>query len=58
MWRARDIAQTSYRLGALDLIAFLDAERAYRETLRSYNRTLFDHQVAVFQLKAAVGKEF
>ena len=56
--RARDIAQTSYRLGALDLIAFLDAERAYRETLRSYNRTLFDHQVAVFQLQAAVGKEF
>ncbi|MBI1941798.1 MAG: TolC family protein, partial [Acidobacteria bacterium] len=56
--RARDIAQTSYRLGALDLIAFLDAERAYRETLHSYNRALFDHQTAVFQLAAAVGKDF
>ena len=56
--RARDIAQASYRLGALDLIGFLDAERAYRETLNSYNRTLFDHRVAVFQLEAAVGKDF
>ena len=56
--KARDIAQASYRLGALDLIGFLDAERAYRETLNSYNRTLFDHRVAVFQLEAAVGKDF
>ena len=56
--KARDIAQASYRLGALDLIGFLDAERAYRETLHSYNRTLFDHRVAVFQLEAAVGKDF
>ena len=56
--KARDIAQASYRLGALDLIAFLDAERTYRETLRGYNRTLFDHHTAVFQLEAAVGKDF
>lgn len=55
--KARDIAQASYRLGALDLVAFLDAERAYRETLREYYQALFDHQVAVFQLSAAVGKE-
>lgn len=55
--KARDIAQAYYRLGALDLIAFLDAERAYRETVREYNQALFDHQVAVFQLSAAVGKE-
>ncbi len=56
--RARDIAQASYRLGALDLITFLDAERAYRETLRGYYEGLFAHQVAVFQLEAAVGREF
>jgi cobalt-zinc-cadmium efflux system outer membrane protein len=56
--KARDIAQASYRLGALDLIAFLDAERTYRETLRGYNQTLFDHHTAVFQLEAAVGKDF
>lgn len=56
--QARDIAQAAYRLGALDLIAFLDAERAYRETLRGYYQALFDHQVAIFLVEAAVGKEF
>lgn len=56
--KGRDIAQASYRLGALDLIELLDAERTYRETLRGYNRTLFDHHTAVFQLEAAVGKDF
>ena len=55
--QARDIAQAAYRLGALDLIAFLDAERAYRETLRGYYQALFDHWAAIFLLEAAVGKE-
>ena len=55
--QARDIAQAAYRLGSLNLIGFLDAERAYRETLRGYNQALFDHRVAVFLLEAAVGKE-
>ncbi len=54
----REIAQQSYRLGALDLIGFLDAERIYRETLRAYNLALFDYQTSIFQLEAAVGKEF
>ena len=56
--RARDIAQASYRLGALDLITFLDAERAYRETLRAHYQAFHDHQVAVFSLQAAVGGGF
>lgn len=55
---ARDIAQQSYRLGALDLISLLDAERVYRETVRAYNLALFDYNASVFQLEAAVGKEF
>lgn len=55
---ARDIGQQSYRLGALDLIALLDAERVYRDTVRSYNQALYDYKAAVFQLEAAVGKEF
>lgn len=53
--RARDIAQASYTLGALDLIAFLDAERAYRETLRGYYQALYDHHIARFVLDAVVG---
>lgn len=55
--QVRDIAQAAYRLGSLDLIEFLDAERSYRETLRSYSQALFNHQVAVFLVDAAVGKE-
>lgn len=55
---AREIAQQSYRLGALDLIALLDSERTYRETVRAYNFALFDLQTATFQLETAVGKEF
>lgn len=56
--KARDIGQTSYRLGALDLITFLDAERAYRETLRGYYQALYAYQIATYQLEAAVGKDF
>lgn len=56
--QARDIAQAAYRLGALDLIAFLDAERAYRETLRGYYEALYDHRSALLLIEAAVGKEF
>jgi cobalt-zinc-cadmium efflux system outer membrane protein len=55
--RARDIAQASYSLGALDLIAFLDAERAYRETLRGYYSALYEHQVSRFLLEAVVGRD-
>ena len=55
--RARDIAESSYRLGALELIGFLDVQRAYREALRSYNQALFDQRAAVALLEAAIGKE-
>lgn len=55
--KARDIAQESYRLGALDLVALLDAERSYREIIRSYNQALFDHRLALAQLEAASGKD-
>ena len=56
--KAREIAQQSYRLGALDLIELLDSERTYRETVRAYNLALFDFNASLFQLEAAVGKEF
>lgn len=52
--QARTIAEASYRLGALDLIAFLDAERSYRTTVRAYNSALYEHQIAVFVLNAVV----
>ena len=52
---ARDIVLASYRLGAADLIDFLDAQRAFRETQRTFNRALYDERVSLFELGAAVG---
>jgi len=52
---SRDIVLASYRLGTANLIDFLDAQRAFRDTVRTYNRALFEQRVSVFQLQAAVG---
>jgi len=51
----RDIVSASYRAGAATLIDFLDAQRAFRDTLRTYNRALYDHRISLFQLEAAIG---
>lgn len=51
----RDIMLASYRAGAITLIDFLDAQRAYRDTVRSYNRAVFEYRVSQFQLETAVG---
>ena len=51
----RDIILASYRAGAVNLIDFLDAQRAFRDTVRSYNRAVFDYRISQFQLEAAVG---
>jgi outer membrane protein, heavy metal efflux system len=53
---ARDIVQASYGAGESALLDFLDAQRAYRETQRTYNRALYDYRVSLFQLEAAVGR--
>ncbi len=52
---SRDVVSESYRLGAVDLIDFLDAQRAFRDTLRTYNRALFEYHVGLFELEAAIG---
>lgn len=52
---SRDIVLESYRLGVADLIDYLDAQRAFRDTQRTYNRALFDHRLSLFELAAAVG---
>jgi cobalt-zinc-cadmium efflux system outer membrane protein len=52
---SRDIVRESYRLGVANLIDFLDAQRAFRDTQRTYNRALFDQRVSLFELAAAVG---
>jgi len=52
---SRDIVLASYRLGTANLIDFLDAQRAFRDTLRTYNRALYERRIGLFQLAAATG---
>jgi cobalt-zinc-cadmium efflux system outer membrane protein len=55
--KALDIAVESYRLGSLDLLQLLDAERVYRDTQRTANQAFFDLRLAESSLEAAIGKE-
>src|SRR5574338_131906 len=52
---SRDIVLAAYRLGTADLIDFLDAQRAFRDTTRTYNRALYEERISMFALAAAVG---
>ena len=52
---SRDIVLASYRLGTANLIDYLDAQRAFRDTLRTYNRALYEQRIGLFQLAAATG---
>ena len=52
---ARDIVLASYRLGAANLIDLLDAQRAFRDTSRTYNRALYEQRISLIELGAAVG---
>jgi cobalt-zinc-cadmium efflux system outer membrane protein len=53
--QTRDTVLASYRLGAADLIDLLDSQRGFRDTVRTYNRALYEYQLSVFQLDAATG---
>jgi cobalt-zinc-cadmium efflux system outer membrane protein len=53
--QARETVLASYRLGVADLIDVLDAQRGFRDTVRTYNRALYEHRVSLFQLAAASG---
>lgn len=52
---SRDIVLASYRLGTANLIDYLDAQRAFRDTARTYNRALYEQRLGLFQLAAATG---
>jgi cobalt-zinc-cadmium efflux system outer membrane protein len=53
--QTRETVLASYRLGAANLIDFLDAQRGFRDTVRTYNRALYEHRLSLFQLAAATG---
>jgi outer membrane protein, heavy metal efflux system len=51
----RDIAEYAYQRGAVSLLDFLDAERAYRATQLAYRQALASYLLALEQLRQAVG---
>ena len=54
---SRQIVLTAYRLGEIDLINLLDAERAYRETRKIYNQALYDYRMSLYELGSSIGLE-
>lgn len=52
----RDAAEYSYRRGEASFLEFLDAQRAYIETARSYHETLADHARARFGIDYVTGR--
>ncbi len=53
---SREIAEAAHKLGAIDLTAFLDAQRTFREVQRLYNRSLYELSIARFQVETAIGR--
>ncbi len=53
---SQEIAEAAHKLGAIDLTAFLDVQRTFREVQRLYNRSLYELSIARFQVEAAVGR--
>jgi cobalt-zinc-cadmium efflux system outer membrane protein len=52
---ARDAVLAAYKAGEIQLLDYLDAQRAYREVQRSYGRALFDYRLSLCELDAAIG---
>jgi cobalt-zinc-cadmium efflux system outer membrane protein len=54
---SRQIVLSAYRLGEIDLIHLLDAERAFRETRKTYNQALYEYRISLYELGSAIGLE-
>ncbi len=52
---ASRVTLASYNLGGATLLDYLDAQRAYRDTLRIYNQALFDERISLYELASAIG---
>jgi cobalt-zinc-cadmium efflux system outer membrane protein len=55
--QARDTIAYTYRTGASSLVEFLDAQRAFNETMQSYYETQATYRRAVMKLNVTLGKE-
>jgi cobalt-zinc-cadmium efflux system outer membrane protein len=52
---ASRVTLESYNLGGATLLDYLDAQRAYRDTLRVYNQALFDERISLYELASSIG---
>ncbi len=52
---ASRVTLESYNLGGATLLDYLDAQRAYRDTLRIYNQALFDERMSLYELASSIG---
>jgi cobalt-zinc-cadmium efflux system outer membrane protein len=55
--QARDTAAYVYRSGGSSLVEFLDAQRAFNETMQSYHEAQAAYRRSVIQLNSAVNKK-
>jgi cobalt-zinc-cadmium efflux system outer membrane protein len=57
--RARDVRQTieySYRRGQSSFVEFLDAQRAFNDTMQSYNGARADYARSLYLIDSVSGK--
>lgn len=54
--KVREIIQYSYRRGEASFLDFLDAQRAYNDTIQSYNDAKADFARSLYQIDAVTGK--
>ncbi len=52
----REITDFSYRRGEATLLEFLDAQRAFNETMQAYNEARAEHARSLYELDAVCGK--
>jgi cobalt-zinc-cadmium efflux system outer membrane protein len=55
--QARDTVAYTYRAGASSLVEFLDAQRAFNDTMQGYYEAQGTYRRALMKLNVAVGKE-
>jgi len=51
----RSITEFSYKRGEATFVEFLDAQRAYNDTMQTYNDARADFARALYEIDAAVG---
>lgn len=49
------VTLATYNLGGATLIDYLDAQRTYRDALRTLNQALFDERISLYELASAMG---